>query len=51
MRNFARETVVCVMGRVRIMVRVIRDMVRVIIRDMVVVFLMLYMHFCHVRSL
>jgi len=44
-RNFARETVVCVMGRVWIRVRVIR-----VIRDMVVVFLMLYLHFCHGRS-
>jgi len=44
--NFARETVVCVMSRVMIGVRV---RVRVI-RDTVMVFLMVYLHFCHGRS-
>lgn len=46
MGNFARETVLCVMGRVGIRVRV---RVRVM-RDTVMVFLMLYLHFCHGRS-
>lgn len=43
--NFARETVLCVLGRVRARARA-RDVIRVI----VMVFLMLYLHFCHGRT-